>query len=153
MALLQSEVFDLFERAKSKQEKVDILKKYETPVLRAIMRINFDPNVKMDLPEGEPPYNKDGKPMGYELTNLNNEYRRFYIWVEPKTNLPKIRKEKLFVDMLEGLHQSEAEIMVLAKDRKLQKKYKTLKEEIVREAYPFTLPPKALKEAKQPETT
>jgi hypothetical protein len=151
MALLQSEILELFEKAKTKQEKIEVLKKHETSVLRAIMRINFDPLVKIDLPEGEPPYRKDDRPAGYEMTNLISEYRRFYIWVDPKTNLPKIRKEKLFIEMLEGLHPSEAEIMCLAKDRKLQKRYKSLKEDIVREAYPFTLPPKEMIE-KQPET-
>lgn len=143
MALLQSEILDLFEKAKTRQEKIDVLKRYETPVLRALMRINFDPNVKMDLPEGEPPFKKEAdKPMGYQETNLVTEYRRFYIWVDPKTNLPKVRKERLFIEMLEGLHISEAEVLCLAKDRLLSKKYKSLKEDIVRAAYPATLPPK-----------
>lgn len=148
--LLQSEILDTLEKAKTRQEKIAILKKHETPVLRAIMRINFDPNVKMDLPDGEPPFNKEaGRPIGYQQTNLINEYRRFYIWLDPKQNLPKVRKERLFIEMLEGLHVSEAELLCLAKDRKLTTRYKTLKEDLVREAYPNTLPPKEEKKGKQ----
>lgn len=148
--LLQSEILDQFEKVKTRQEKIAILKKNETPVLRAIMRINFDPNVKMDLPEGEPPFNKEaGRPIGYQQTNLINEYRRFYIWLDPKQNLPKVKKERLFIEMLEGLHVSEAEILCLAKDRKLSSRYKSLKEDLVREAYPATLPPKEEQKAKQ----
>lgn len=148
--LLQSEVLDLFEKAKTKQEKIQVLKQYESPVLRALMRINFDKSVKMDLPEGEPPFRKESdKPPGYNETNLVQEYRRFYIWLDPNQNLPRLRKEQLFIEMLEGLHVSEAEVLCLAKDKKLGKKYKTLKEDIVREAYPATLPPKETKEEKK----
>lgn len=142
MALLQSEVLDLLEKAKTREEKVAVLRKHQTPVLQALMRLNFDKTVKMDLPEGEPPYKKDkDKPAGYQETNLVVEYRRFYIWLDPKQNLSKVKKEQLFIELLEGLHHSEAEVLVLAKDRKLQKKYKSLKLDIVKEAYPYTIPP------------
>lgn len=143
MALLQSEVLDLVEKAKTKEEKINLLRVHETPVLRALMRLNFDTNVEMDLPEGEPPFNKESnKPMGYELTNLTNEYKRFYIWLDNTVNIPKVKKERLFIEMLEGLHPTEAEILCLAKDKKLTKRYKTIKEDLVREAFPYTLPPK-----------
>lgn len=143
MQLLISEILDEFEKAKTKQDKVSVLKKHESPVLRGIMRINFDPNVSFDLPEGEPPYRKDvDRPIDYQQTTLTLEYRRFYIWYDPKVQIPKLKKESLFIEMLEGLHVSEAEVIILAKDKKLAKKYKSLKEDIVREAYPVTLPPK-----------
>ena len=144
MHLLISEVLDLFEKTKGKEEKLAILKKYESPVLRAIMRINFDPSVQMALPDGEPPFKKEpDRPIGEQLTKLESEYRRFYIWLDPKVQLTKFKKEQLFVEMLEGLHLSEAEVICLAKDKKLHTKFKTLKEDLVREAYPSTLPPKS----------
>lgn len=147
MHLILSEVLDLFEKAKTRDDKLGVLKKYESPILRAIMRINFDPNVKMDLPDGEPPFKKQlDRPIGEQETRLEHEYRRFYIWLDPKVNLSKIKKETLFVEMLEGLHHTEADLICLAKDRKLSKKWKSLKEEIVREAYPNTLPPVVKKE-------
>lgn len=147
MVLLQSEVLDLFEKAKTREEKIAVLKKHEVPVLRALMRLNFDTNAKMALPEGEPPYKKEkDKPAGYQETNLVQEYRRFYIWLDPQQNLSQVRKEQLFIEMLEGLHVSEAEILCLAKDKKLHTRYKSLKEDIIREAYPYTLPPKPVEE-------
>lgn len=143
MNLLMSEIFDTVEKAKSRQEKINILKQHETPALRGVLKINFHPGVQMDLPEGEPPYRKEfDRPVGYQETNLITEYRRFYIWLDPNQNLSKIRKEKLFIEMLEGLHLSEAETLCLAKDKQLSKKWKTLKEDIVREAFPMILPPK-----------
>lgn len=151
MSLLFSEVLEKVDKAKTKEEKLALLKRHEMPALRGLLRINFDPNVKMDLPEGEPPYKKDkDKPIGYHETNLVTEYRRFYIWLDPKQNISKVKKESLFIEMLEGLHTSEAELICLAKDRKLNKKYKTIKEDLVREAYPGLLPPVAEKKAPAP---
>ena len=94
----------------------------------------------MGLPEGEPPFKKDTSiPDGYSDTNLYVEFRRFYIWLNP-SNLTKIRKEALFVQLLEGLHWKESEVVCLAKDRQLSKKYKSLTEDLVREAFPNLLP-------------
>lgn len=151
MTLLQSEILELFEKAKSREEKVAILKKYQTPVLQALMRLNFDKTVKMDLPEGDPPFKKENnRPIGYQESNLVTEYRRFYIWLDPKQNISKMRKEQLFIELLESLHVSEAEILLMAKDRKLTKKFKTLKLDIVKEAYPYTIPPQPEEPKKLP---
>ena len=74
-----------------------------------------------------------------------------YIWLEPNVNLNKFRKEQLFVQMLEGIHWTEAEAVCLAKDKKLQTKYKSLKEELIREAFPGLLPEKKKVEAIKPK--
>ena len=131
------------EAVKSKEEKQNVLRQYDTPLLRTIMRLNFDPMLVMDLPEGEPPYNKDkDKPMGYQETNLQVEFKRFYIWLTPQQNLPRMKKEALFIGLLESLHWTEAEVMVLAKDRILQTKYKSLTEDLIRSVYDGCLTPK-----------
>ena len=147
MNLLVSEILDKFEVAKTREEKIAVLKGNVNDPLLVLLRLNYDHMLKMDLPEGEPPFRKDiDKPIGYSESSLQLELRRFYVWLEPKTNLPKIKKESLFVNMLEGIHWTEAEALCLAKDRKLQTKYKSLKEDIVREAFPRALTPKPVKE-------
>ncbi|NBV28930.1 hypothetical protein EBS02_07955 [bacterium] len=151
MNLLFSEVLEQVDKLKSKEEKIGFLRKHGHAAYKGIFRINFDESVSMNLPEGEPPFRKEGgKPIGYQETNLIQEFRRFYIWLDPKQNLTKIRKEKLFIEMLEGLHVSEAEVLCLAKDRKIQKKYKSINYEIVREAFPDLLPIKEKKEKTVP---
>jgi len=140
------QVFEEVEKVKSKEEKIKVLKNYDSIPLRGILELNYHPAAKMDLPPGEPPFKKDiNVPDGYSDSNLYVEFRRFYIWTRP-SNLNKIRKESLFIQMLEGLHWKEAEVVCLAKDRKLTQKYKTLKEDIVREAFPNLLPPKEVKQ-------
>ena len=140
MNLLVSEILDKFEVAKTREEKIAVLKNNVTDPLLVLLRLNYDHMLKMALPEGEPPFRKDtDKPIGYSESSLQLELRRFYVWLEPSTNLPSLKKESLFVNMLEGIHWTEAEALCLAKDRKLHTKYKSLKEDIVREAFPLAL--------------
>jgi len=135
------QILDEVERASSKETKIKMLRAYDHPILRAILKINYDPSVSVYLPEGEPPYKKDKEiPIGYSETNLFAEFRRFYIWTDPNVNITKIRKEQLFIQFLEGIHWTEAEVICLAKDRKLQTKFKSVKEDLIREAYPDLLP-------------
>jgi hypothetical protein len=136
------QVFDEVEKAATTESKIKVLRAYDHPVIRNILRINFDPSIKVYLPEGEPPFKKDTSvPAGYSETNLFAEFRRFYIWLDPAINLNRTRKEQLFVQMLEGLHWTEAELICLAKDKELTKKYKSLKEDLIREAFSNLLPP------------
>jgi len=153
MNLLVSEILDKFEAVKTREEKIAVLQNNVTDPLLVLLRLNYDHMLKMDLPDGEPPFRKNtDQPIGYSESSLQLELRRFYVWLEPTTNLPKIKKESLFVNMLEGIHWTEAEALCLAKDRKLHTKYKSLKEDIVREAFPRALTPKPVKEKADKKT-
>jgi hypothetical protein len=44
----------------------------------------------------------------------------------------------MFIQLLEGLHRDEAEIVVAAKDKGLHRKYKGLSSNVVREAFNWT---------------
>ena len=146
---LTSELFQAVEKAERYEDKVRILKTNDYPIVRALFTLNYNPDFKMLLPEGTPPYRKDvDKPIGYNETTLQLELKRFYIWMDPNVNINKIKKETLFIEMLEGLHYSEAEIICSAKDRVLTDLYPSLTEELVRDAYPgiFPFPPTPKKE-------
>jgi hypothetical protein len=145
------QIFAEVEKATSKQTKVNVLRAYSHPVLIGMLQINFNPDVILHLPEGHPPHKRDDKiPEGYSETNLFQEFRRMYIWLDPNINLSKMKKEQLFIQMLEGIHWTEADDLCLAKDKKLHTKYPSLKEDIVREAFPDALPPAKPKEKKEP---
>lgn len=137
------QIFEEVEKAQTKEAKINILRSYNHQVLIGILQLAFNPDIKMLLPEGEPPFKKDKEiPDGYSETNLWVEFRRLYIWLDPNKNIPKMRREQLFIQLLEGLHWKEAEVVCLAKDKKLHTKYKSLTEDLVREAIPNILPPK-----------
>lgn len=145
------QILEETEKQTSKENKIKVLRSYDHPVLRGILQLNFNDTIKMDLPPGEPPFKKDtNTPEGYSETNLFVEYRRFYIWTDSSKNLTKYRKESLFIQMLEGLHWKEAELVCLAKDKSIERKFKSITYNLVNEAFPNLLPPKVEKE-KQPK--
>ena len=136
MRLLISEVLQKVSNAKTKAEKIKLLHEYNTQTLRSILIWNFDESVKSLLPEGEVPYTPNEAPAGTEHTLLEQESKRFYYFVaNGNANIPQVKRETMFIQMLEGLHSSEAELMVLTKNKKLGKKYKITRA-CVEEAFP-----------------
>ena len=130
------EVLDLASKQRSKANKIEVLKEYGNDAIKALMIWNFDDTVISVVPEGEVPYNKNEAPLGTDHTSLRKEYTNLYHFVKGGNNtLSTIRRETMFIQMLEGLHPDEAEILCLVKDKALKSKYKITKE-IVEEAYP-----------------
>jgi hypothetical protein len=74
--------------------------------------------------------------MNKQRTSLRNEHTNFYIFLKGgSSTLSQIRKETIFINMLQGLHPLEAELMCLVKDKNLTNKYKVTWDN-VKEAYP-----------------
>jgi hypothetical protein len=159
------EVFDLASKQRSNIKKVEILKKYEDVSIKALLIWNFDESVISMMPEGPVPYsgyadqtsysgslstkiNEEVRKM-YETgsfsigssdqqghTTIRREYKNFYHFIKGgNDSLNNIRRETMFINILEGLHPLEAEIICLVKDKKLETKYKISKD-VVSEAYP-----------------
>ena len=158
------EVFHLASKQRSKAKKVEVLKKYEHPSLKALFIWNFDETIISVLPEGEVPYTGYDEQTSYSgtlttriseevrklhetgsfsmgtsdkegHTTIRREYTNFYHFLKGgNDSLNSIRRETMFINILQGLHPLEAEIVVLVKDKNLEEKYKITKE-IVSEAY------------------
>ena len=159
------EVFDLVSRQRSKAKKIEVLKKYEHVSLKSLFIWNFDESVVSVLPEGEVPYvgyddqntysgslstkiSEEVRKM-HEMSNfsvgvsddqgrttIRREFKHFYRFIRGgQDSLNAIRRETMFINILQGLHPLEAEIICLVKDKKLETKYKITKE-VVAEAYP-----------------
>lgn len=141
MRLTVPEILNLVEKAEYLEHKHNVLRHYEAPHLRGLMRLNFDPNFKMLLPEGEPPFKKDpNAPLGYQEAFLETEWRRFYIWFDPNLNIKPARKEELFINLLEGLHHTEATLLCKIKDKKLQEDYPSITYQLIKTVYPTAIP-------------
>jgi len=135
--LLISEILRKVSNAKTKKEKVDLLKKHNSPALRQLMVINFDESIISELPEGDVPYTPNDAPVGTDHTRLEQEYRglyRFFKGGDPR--IKALKRETLFVQLLEGLSSEEAELLVLCKDGRLNEKYKRITKAVVSEAFP-----------------
>ena len=133
---LLTEILQKVSSAKTKAEKVDLLQEYNNNGLRAILIINFDESLKFLLPDGEVPFNPNDAPAGTEHTRLDSEYRGLYRYFKGgDSSLKGMKREQLFVQLLEGLHVDEANLLVSACNKDLQSKYPITKQ-AVSEAFP-----------------
>tara|TARA_B100001250_G_scaffold154939_1_gene133106 strand:- start:617 stop:1048 length:432 start_codon:yes stop_codon:yes gene_type:complete len=135
MQLLLHEVLQKVSNAKTKAQKIKLLQSHNTPALRQILIANFDESIISMLPEGEVPYKKNDAPEETEHTKLVHEYRKLYLFFKGGATISQTRRESLFIQLLEGLHHGEADVLILMKDRKIGKRWKITKQ-CVEEAFP-----------------
>ncbi len=134
--LLFSEVLDKVHKAKTKAQKVDILRKNNNASLRMVLKSSFDPKIKWSMPSGDVPFIPNDAPAGTDHTRLATEAKKLYHFIEGADNTtPKMKKENMFIQMLEGLHESEAKLVIAAKDKRLHQVYKGLSKDVVKEAF------------------
>ena len=132
----QSEILDLVSKQRTKAKKIEVLREYRNDALVSLLIWNYDEEVKSMLPEEDVPYNPNEAPAGTEHTRLAKEYKGLFRFVKGgQDNLPVLKRESMFVQLLEGLHESEAELLVNAKDKKLHQIYKGLSTNVVCEAF------------------
>ena len=132
---LPHEVFEQCEKIRYKKDRQEYLEKYQSFAIRTILQLNFDDNIKLDLPEGTPPYREDDAPAGMALKPINKALRLLGDLV-PNSGVSKIKKEARFIQMLESIHSKDAKIIVAAKDGKLQELYSKVTINLVQDALP-----------------
>ena len=135
MKLLMHEVLQKVSNAKTKAEKIKLLQEYNTKALRSLLIINFDDSIVSLLPPGEPPFEKNNVPEGTEHTRLEHEARLLHHFFKGGSSVKRTKREQMFIQMLEGLHKGEAEVLCLAKDKKIGKRWKITKQ-CVETAFP-----------------
>lgn len=158
------EILQVIDKERSNSRKVEALKKYRDPSLVSTLIWNFDESVISMLPDGDVPYGGVEEQNSFSGTlsskiddavykmnelgsnslgsqdqgrsSIRKEYKKFYNFIKGgNDSLSSIRRETLFINLLQGLHPREADIIILVKDKKLQTRYKITKE-VVAEAYP-----------------
>ena len=158
------EVLDAASKQRTKAKKIEVLKTYAHDSIMAVLIWNFDESIVSLLPEGDVPYGntrEDNSVTGSLSDKINDavgmmresgssslgsqdqgkasiraEYTKFYNFLKGGNDgLSSLRRETMFINILEGLHPLEAEILVLVKDKRLTDKYKITKE-VVSLAYP-----------------
>ena len=136
MDLLISEVLDKVSKMKSKKEKVDLLRQHDHQSLRMVIKSSFDPKIEWALPAGDVPFTRNDAPEGTEHSSLSYESRKLYHFIRGgNPQITQNKREAMFVQMLEGLHESEEDVLVDAKDKKLHQVYKGLSKNVVMEAF------------------
>ena len=135
-ALSFHEILTKVNNAKDKPKKIEVLKKYDTNELRQLMKAAFDPKLEWLLPEGKVPYRPNEAPVGTEHNWLKREVRKcFHFLKGGNPQLSAMKRENMFIQMLEGLCQEEAELLINIKNKELNKHYKGLTANLVKEAF------------------
>ena len=130
------EIFTKINNAKDKPQKIDILRSFDNQAMRTLLKAAFDPKIKFDLPEGNPPFIRNEAPAGTEHTSLASEAKKLYHFVVGGNNeITKLKKETMFIQMLEGLHEQDAEVLMAIKNKNLNNAYKGLTANLVKETF------------------
>ena len=135
--LLISEILRKVSNAKTKAEKGNLLRENNSQALRSLLIWNFDESVISMIPEGDVPYTPNDAPAGTDHTRLEQEARGLYRFVKGgQDSLKSLKRESMFVQLLEGLSAEEAELLCLVKDGNLNSKYKRITKAVIQEAFP-----------------
>ena len=132
---LISEIIQECSDAKTKQEKVTILKNNDSPSLRIVLKFMYRPDIEY-FTNVAPSYTRDDSPVGFSMNNLYHEAKRLYIF-EKDTVVQQDRKHTILIQMLEALHGLDAKL--LEKIISNKKSDIKLNKTIVEEAFPNLL--------------
>jgi len=138
------EVFDLVQKSRSKKGRVEILKEHGDFTVKSILQFAFSGDtLSFDLPEGLPPFTQDPSPDGVQVTPPQNVFKRMkqLLKVPAGVNVrgvpvDRIRKETIFIQMLETLSEGDVKVLVATKEKNLDEVWPNLTKEIVTTAFP-----------------
>ena len=131
-------VFEILEEAanaKTRADKIAVLKKHENNwALKDVLRGTFDEAVKWNLPGGKAPY--EPAPENSHPSNLSQHNKKcaFFIPNGPGAKMASVKREKIFLDILESIHPKDAELLEGMINKKMVVKGITKK--LVQEAFP-----------------
>ena len=146
---LISEVLQRVSNAKTKDEKVAILQEYKSSALTKVLLCNFAKSISFTFPEGKTPYTQQEVPKGINHQMLINEHRLLEKFIkknvngvivygcsgQPRPRIQQLKKEALWIQLLEALHADEADVLDLIKDKKLTDRYKITRQNVI-DAFP-----------------
>jgi len=130
------EILNKVSAKNKKADKIQLLKEHESFELKTILQGTYNPNVKFLLPEGDPPYTPN-EPQSIPST-LGKQLKKMLYFVAPKGNdVNKIKRETIFIGLLEAIHPEDAKLILQMKDKK---PFKGISSAVVKEAFPNILP-------------
>ena len=146
---LISEVLQRVSNAKTKNDKVVILQEYKSSALTKILLCNFAKTISFTFPEGKTPYTQAEVPAGINHQMLVTEHRLLEKFIkknvngtivygcsgQPRPRIQQLKKEALWIQLLEALHADEADVLDLIKDKKLTDRYKITRQNVI-DAFP-----------------
>jgi hypothetical protein len=134
--LMYHEVFELFEKAEKRADKIEVLRKHGDNNFKQFLLAAFDPNIVFDVEI--PEYKPSIDPAGLNMLYLHNEVPKMYLFIVNHPRRPAgyggEKQSNKLASVLESLHKEEAELMVrcIKKDMKIP----FLTPKLIKETYP-----------------
>lgn len=122
--------------AKTKAEKVNVLQENNTLALRNVLKGAFDDTIKFLLPEGSPPFKEANQNTPPSSLRKQSPRFKYFVFGGPGENLPRLKVESMFIKLLEAVPPSEAKVVILMKDKKLETEFKGITKKLIQEAFP-----------------
>jgi hypothetical protein len=127
-----SEILNDIDQLKTKQSKIKALQDNKS-VLFPIFHYALHPKCTWELPESDPPYKPVDKNADQQA-RLVSEYKRFYIFIKGNSEVKQVKRERLFIDLLESVDPDDAKLLLHIKNKSLP--YKTIDVKLIKSAFP-----------------
>jgi len=132
------ETLEMVDEAKTRDEKREILKSRDNYATRALLQLNFHPDVKWHIPKGAPPYTPSQESDSTE-GSIHFEVKKLNYFVKGGGHdLSMLKRESMYVQLLERVAAKDAKLLISVKDQNLS--YKGLSYKLVRDVWPDLLP-------------
>jgi hypothetical protein len=132
------ETLEMVDEAKTRDEKREILKSRDNYATRALLQLNFHPDVSWHIPRGSPPYTPSQDADSTE-GSIHFEVKKLNYFVKGGGHdLSMLKRESMFVQLLERVAAKDAKLLISVKDQNLS--YKGLSYKLVRDVWPDLLP-------------
>lgn len=132
------EILHEVSNAETQEDKLELLKQHNSLALRDVLRAAFDDTIVFTLPKGLPKYKSSLSTEGIAPADLRRESHRFTYFVKggKGDQLTQLKRESMFLMLLEGIHPEDAEVVGLCKEKNLQSKFPGITKELVKAAWP-----------------
>lgn len=129
------EILEKVENEKSRKNKIEILRQNDIMPLLDVLRGTFDETIQWNLPPGTPPYTPNNpESVPSTLLKKHLDFKYFVKGLRESNRLNPIRRERMFIDVLEAIHPRDAEVVVSMINKKSP--VKGLTKALVKEAFP-----------------
>ena len=129
-------IFKELSEQKTHLQKVKYLKENRNDMVDLLLELTFSKDIRITLPEGSPEYQKTGEVELYNATLLYANRRQIEMFINDNTaQIPELKREQLFIDLLENLDPAESRLLIEVKDKKLTS-YSGITKKVIEKVYP-----------------
>lgn len=132
------------------EKQIAVLRANKNSTLQAVLECAFHPKVIWQLPPGNPPFTKNPAEFGLTHRTLDNSHKTLYRFLKCGAMVPEnMKREKLFIELLETLSVGEADVLLMMKEKKFSGPLAPITHSLAHAAFPEFIPEPVQGESKE----